>query len=525
MISRLHGGRCTVGVVRTGGLALLVAAALAAAVPGDASAASWLSGDLHIHTTYSHDSYGGPGDDNTGPDEGYTLGHSTFGQFSVAASRGLDYLAITDHDDIRSQGDKPGFGAMGVIPVPGYENSLEGHAQMLGARRLYPKGDSSTPAVRAAAAALRRDGGVFQVNHPAEGTTNHPDDLDWGYGYSVVPDTVEVWNISRLYQPPFPSASSNDDAVRYWQGWLDRGYRVGATGGSDNHYVSTTPVQGAGQPTTWVLSRSRMAAGVLEGLRAGRTFISHQPPGLGGPRVYLEADANRNGGFESVVGATVPPGSPLRVRVQGAPGSFLRVITNGGRQAIRPVAVTSTSFEHRFRLPAGRTWVRAEIFDPDLAEERGVVCDDPFGSQTTYCRNMLLVLAMTSAIYLRTPASPVTPAAPAALPRRISRGSARLRIARRSCRRRSLRGFVTGRRIRRVTYYLNGRRRRTVSRRDRRGRFTIRLRLRRPRAGRHRLTARVTFTATSATRARKLRARFRVCARRAARRTAPRFAG
>ena len=49
-------------------------------------------------------------------------------------ARGLDYLAITDHNDVRSSAD-PDFGAYGVIGVPAYENSLHGHAQMLGARR------------------------------------------------------------------------------------------------------------------------------------------------------------------------------------------------------------------------------------------------------------------------------------------------------------------------------------------------------------------------------------------------------
>ena len=85
----------------------------------------------------------------------------------------------------------------------------------------------------------------------------------------------------------------NDDAVRYWEGWLDRGAKVGATGGSDNHWRSTFAVQGVGQPTTWVFARERTAAGVLEGLRAGRTFISHQPPNLGGPRLFLEGDGAR----------------------------------------------------------------------------------------------------------------------------------------------------------------------------------------------------------------------------------------
>ena len=43
---------------------------------------------------------------------------------------------------------------------------------------------------------------------------------------------MEAWNISPLYQPPLPSASDNDGAIRYWEGWLDRGEKVGATGGS-----------------------------------------------------------------------------------------------------------------------------------------------------------------------------------------------------------------------------------------------------------------------------------------------------
>ena len=37
-------------------------------------AGEWLAGDLHVHTCFSHDAYCGPNDDNTGPDEFYTLG-------------------------------------------------------------------------------------------------------------------------------------------------------------------------------------------------------------------------------------------------------------------------------------------------------------------------------------------------------------------------------------------------------------------------------------------------------------------
>ena len=385
--------------------AALGVAALVAGLPGSgvaetAPSCEWVAGDLHIHSTYSHDAYG--------PEEGipplqdaYTLGHSVTSQFLVASTRGLDFLAITDHNDIRSASD-PGFGAFGVIPVRGYENSLKGHAQMLGANELFA-GDSSTPSVQAMADALRAAGGIFQINHPAEGSVDHPTDADWGYGYDIVPDTVEVWNIPRLYQPPLPSASSNDDAIRYWEGWLDRGRRVGATGGSDNHYVATTAIQGGGQPTTWVCAQGTDERAVLEGLRKGRTFISHQPPAYEGPQIFLEGDADGDGTFDSIVGDVVPPGSSLRARVVGAPGSMLRIVTNGGQQSGELVPVTSPDFVHGFTLPEDKTWVRAEIFEPDAKDERAQACNDVFGSQTTYCRNALLVLAMTSALYLQEP--------------------------------------------------------------------------------------------------------------------------
>src|SRR3954451_7103945 len=316
---------------------VLVGAAAALGMPAGADAGRWVAGDLHVHTTYSHDSYGGPTDDNTGPEAGYTLGHKVTDDFAIARTRGLDFLAISDHNDVRSQSD-PGFGTSGVLGLPAYENSLNGHGQMLGATHLFDSGDKLAAAVTAMERALHREGGLLQANHP--------DDPRWEYMYDVPVDTVEVWNLPWYYQPPLPASSNNTWALHWWEGWLDRGAHVAATGGSDNHWISTTAAQGPGQPTTWVYVHKLSVRGVLDGLRAGHTSVSAEPPGYAGPRVFLEGGP----GYRSIPGDTVKRRSRFRVRVRNAPGSYVSIVTDGGREAVTPRLVTGPRFVTHFRL-------------------------------------------------------------------------------------------------------------------------------------------------------------------------------
>lgn len=380
---------------------LLAALAALLVVAAPATAAEWLSGDLHIHTTYSHDSWGGFDDDNTGPEEFYTLGNTVEEVFTVASARGLDFLVISDHNDVRAQSD-PGFGAGGVLGIPAYENSLQGHGQMLGARRIYDKAN-----VRAMQEELRRDGGYLQANHPidAEGKP------DWQYPYEQVPvATVEVWNLPWFYQPPFPSATGHDADLDYWQGLLDRGAHVGATGGSDTHWKATIAGQGPGQPTTWVHAEDRSVQAILDAIGAGRTAISWQPPALGGPRIFLEGKVG--GAWSAMPGDTIDSKTPLRVRVQGAVGTTLEIRFDSSIGEIL-VPVTSTDFTHELTAPAGATYAFAMAYYEDGKEERPGVCEaipvlDLHG-QTTYCKNRIGMAALSSAIYFQAARLPRLP--------------------------------------------------------------------------------------------------------------------
>jgi hypothetical protein len=416
----------------------------------------WLAGDLHVHTCYSHDVYCprgdeghkcvqddtgtpldslplqslpicgaldtlGMGDYNTTETEAYTLGGTVQERFAEASLKGLDYLAITDHhsdtspeDDGSKSVNDPGFGTSEVVGVPGYENSIHGHAQMLGATHVYPAGTQSAADITAMADRLRADGGIFQANHPADGidhemtSCSDTRSLMWGYGYDVKVESVEVWNTNHALQRPMPASAANDDAVFYWECMLDKGWHVAATGGGDSHWISVAAAQGVGNPTTWVFAKERSARGVLDAVRTGRTSISVQTPLAGATQLLLEADADHDGTYESMIGDTVPPSTPMRVRALGTPGAGLVEVRANGTTLLTDTPLTPGG-EIDFTSPAQAGWVRATLYAPDGAAQRRAACDGALGDRTTLCRYEVGMLAMTSPIYLAVPAVEPTP--------------------------------------------------------------------------------------------------------------------
>jgi hypothetical protein len=363
-----------------------------------ATRGSWYAGDGHVHTCYSHDAYCPPDDDNTGPEVAYSSGGTVTQRFAEGGAKGLDFLSISDHDDVRAQAD-PGYGSQGVAALPAYEASLAGgHAHMLGATHLYPKADTvSAPAVRSLADSLRADGGRFQANHPsykaeapfdscdqADGADPARIPLHWKYGFSVQPDSIEVWNATTLLQP----------AELYWECWLQRGVRVGATAGSDSH-GATQP--NLGMPTTWVMARSRRPRDLLAAIGAGRTTLSRLPPALGGVRLLLEGDADRDGSFESGVGDSVPAGAPLRVRAEGgAPLGWVRVRANG--ETLVDGRLLQPGGSVSFAAP-GAGWVRASLYLADGTQAVDPGCR-PIGQPIDTCTRDLAVAGMTSPLYV-----------------------------------------------------------------------------------------------------------------------------
>lgn len=195
---------------------------------------TWRAADFHAHTVHSD-------------------GALTVAQLAaLAVSRGLDALAVTDHNTTSHHGELPAVGARyGIALVAGQEVTTDrGHANAFGDIGFV---DFRRPAAQWQAEVADR-GGVLSVNHPLAA------DCCWQMRLDPPAAIAEIWHSSWLALPAWGGPLA-------W--WQSAGPGTVPIGGSDFHRVGADALPGA--PTTWVLAADE---DVLAGITAGRTAVS-----------------------------------------------------------------------------------------------------------------------------------------------------------------------------------------------------------------------------------------------------------
>ncbi len=300
----------------------------------------WYPGDLHMHTEHS-DAKGSLAD-----------------LVAVARARGLEYLAVTEHNTISHIPHLARYSAPDLLLIPGQEiTTYYGHANAWGVKGWQEfRGRSNEDMVRICEA-VHAAGGLFSINHPKQ---NGP---PWEYDGLFAPaDCLEVWQA--------PWFVGNHQSLALWDRLLREGHRLVAVGGSDRHQPPFTGSLGdreVGVPTTWVYAAGLSTQAILAGIRAGRVMVSAD---VQGPRLYLEADADSDGLYEVMMGDKIraPAGSIVgwRCRVGRAAGHILRLVSSGAAWTLQ---VTGDDFTHTWEEKISRdTYYRAELIIPDEAE-------------------------------------------------------------------------------------------------------------------------------------------------------------
>lgn len=299
------------------------------AVTVPAREGSWLRGELHCHTYHS--------DGDSAP----------AALVAMARARGLDFLAITDHNTISSQRELAALQDPGILLIRGVEvTTFKGHFNIWGIGDWV---DFRIQRPEDMAAAIR-----YAVAHGAVTTCNHPKPFGppWDYPEVEGYHCIEVWN-GPWYQ-------MNQSSLDFWSERLAQGKRIVAIGGSDYHRrseLAEDPPRAPGTPTVWVYVPARRdASAILDAIRQGHVSLSDEPNGP-----FIELRAGTNG---TIMGGDVLVKPEPRLAVQAhclrADGFVLQLLDQHAVLFEQPVTQADQTIRSELDVRSS-LFVRAEL--------------------------------------------------------------------------------------------------------------------------------------------------------------------
>ncbi len=290
----------------------------------------WYRGELHCHSHHS--------DGDSPPTD----------LIAEAQKLGLDFLAITDHNNISQLAVLAKQNPSNLVLIPGFEvTTYKGHWNVWGATEWIDFRDPTPDKMEQWIAYAVRQGYLTSCNHP------RPYGPPWEFGEVGGYHCVEVWN--------GPWQLLNQEALAFWEARLRAGQRLVAVGGSDAHHLGEQHIARLGTPTTWIYCPGDPTpASLLAGLRAGHAFITDSP---GGPQLYLSSGSalmgdvlRRSPEGDIIVQVRVVNGRGLLLELLGAEGSLYRAFIKTPEQSLEvELRALSTPY------------IRAQLVEPSAA--------------------------------------------------------------------------------------------------------------------------------------------------------------
>jgi len=322
---------------------------------------AWYRGDLHMHTAHS--------DGQCPSQTGKMVPCPLFFTVDAAARRGLDFIAITDHN-ASSQYDamrelQPYFDK--VLLIPGREiTTFQGHINFLGSTDFidFRLDGSTVPDMNTLLRSAARVGAITSINHPLAPSGEIC--LGCGWKPSIPVDMHLLTGVEAVNGGSQRSGLSD---LPFWDKELNRGCRLTGIGGSDNH----RPLQpldqtgSIGNPTTVVDATELSTPAILDGIRAGHVFIDVS----GTHDRLLDVRARAGTGVVQagdVLNVAQNEAVEFTVRVTAAAGGILQWIEDGQDvTSARSTAISTTDSTQTLPWTSDgrRHWIRAQVAGPD----------------------------------------------------------------------------------------------------------------------------------------------------------------
>jgi len=316
-------------------------------------APGWYRGDLHMHSAHS--------DGSCPSQSGKSVPCPLFLTVQAAAHRGLDFIAISDHNTTSHYDAErelqPYFDQL--LFIPGRElTTFFGHANAFGTTRFidYRVGTPQIPDANSMFRSARSLGAIVSINHPESPTGEVCMGCGWTpkkpVDFSLV-NSIEVVN------------GDGRPATKFWEQQLREGHRLTAIGGSDNHHADWPAQKPAsiGYPTTVVHAQNLSVAAILDGIRSGHVFID-----VTGSRNRLLDMTARAGSASANMGSNLEPHNGesvlLDIHVIGCEGTTLRFLLDGVPSSALPplpIATADEVLHAHWTADGGRHWLRVEV--------------------------------------------------------------------------------------------------------------------------------------------------------------------
>jgi len=322
---------------------------------------AWYRGDLHLHTAHS--------DGQCPSQTGKMVPCPVFFTVDAAARRGLDFIAITDHNTT-SQYDamrelQPYFDK--VLLIPGREiTTFQGHLNLLGTTDFldFRLGSAKVANVNTLLRNAERLGALTSINHPAAPSG----EICMGCGWTPA-SPVDMRLLTAVEAVNGGSEQHGFSGIPFWNKQLDNGYRLTGIGGSDNHRAMQPLDQAGsvGNPTTVVYGAELSVPAILDGIRAGHVFVD-----LAGSHDRLLEASAQSEDLVAHMGDSLPAGRAQVVRfdlhVAGVEKGKIMLLEDGQEMPL-PTRSDITAPDQTFHLvwtsDGRRHWFRAQVGGPD----------------------------------------------------------------------------------------------------------------------------------------------------------------
>ena len=304
-----------------------------AAGPAPQRGPGWYRGDLHAHTTHSDAAWDVPE------------------LVAWARQQRLDFVTLSDHNTLSGIPHLRALQGPDLLTLGGMEfTTFWGHALMLGVSDWMDWRTENAVGMAAISRRVQARGGIFIVAHPRAIGDPYCSGCRWMYD-EVFPGParmVEVWNAD------WGGDSNNADGLALAFDWLNQGYRMAFTSGTDNH----GRVPGLHHGFNHVYAEALTETALLAALQAGHNYIS------AGPRLTIEA---RRGTDVVGMGDVLPVGQGrAEVEFAWAHAPASAQLTVYGGKAIRHQGSVPAAGTLRLALdPAEVAWVSATLTERD----------------------------------------------------------------------------------------------------------------------------------------------------------------